>query len=68
MKLPDGITVHPEYNGKMLAKKCSNSNCGKTMIGGLHDEMNPPKWAFGCECGNQEWFDIEGNFIGKYDE
>ena len=63
MKIPDGVKIHPE-NDKLYTKKCPE--CGKAMKGGRHDEMNPPKWAFGCECGNQEWLDGEGNFIGKY--
>ena len=61
MKIPDGIKIHPE-NDKMYAKKCPE--CGNTMIGGFQKDEN--KWAFGCECGNQEWLDGEGNFIGKY--
>ena len=62
MKIPDGVKIQSERD-KLYAKKCPE--CGKTMTGGRHDEMNPPKWAFGCECGNEGWWDIDGQKISS---
>jgi len=63
MKHPDGITVHPKYDGDiMLAKKCSN--CGDTMVGGFHEDVN--KYAFGCpnpNCRWEGWLDADGRQV-----
>ena len=63
MKIPDGIKIHPE-NDKMYAKKCPE--CGNTMIGGFHEDEK--EWAFGCpnrKCGNEGWWDIDGQKISS---
>ena len=60
MKIPDGVKIHPE-NDKMYAKKCPE--CGNTMIGGFHEDEK--EWAFGCACGNEGLWDIDGQKISS---
>ena len=64
----NGIVEHPDFPGNdtMRGKKCSK--CGEMMIGGFKDQgFFQNQFVFGCECGHEEYLDVNGNLIRQKD-
>ncbi len=61
----NGIMEHPDFPGDdvLRGKKCSK--CGEMMTGGFQDSQN--QFVFGCECGHDEFLDVNGNLLRSQD-
>ena len=60
----NGIVEHPNFPGDdiLRGKKCSK--CGAMMTGGFQDKgFFQNQFVFGCECGHEEFLDVNGNLL-----